>query len=126
MEEKKTKKAAEKVERPSKLHVRYKGPKASVPVHFPIGAKSLGAIHTTQSFASGSPVEMNEDDAHKLVAIDPVNFEFAQKEGEEPIVCRYSKEDVIPSARRRPAGEAEPKMALPDGVRAYTPKGKQA
>lgn len=96
------------------VEVKYLGSKAKMPVSFPIGAKSLGAIRETKFVGKGESIEMSEEDADKLVALDPAHFERA--DGKEPSV---SKEEVIAEANEEhiPASQlqAEEKAKLKPG-----------
>lgn len=54
--------------------VRYKGPKKQMTVMYPIGCKFKSQVKKYLVLAPS--VELTDDEAEKLVALDPVNFEL--------------------------------------------------
>jgi hypothetical protein len=76
------------------VKVFYKGKKASMPINFPIGIKSQGGITKTEHVSAGNSVEMGEDDAHKLIALDSHNFEI---EGVEKSKYVYIDRAFVPA-----------------------------
>ena len=54
--------------------VKYKNHKDAMPVNFPIGARSLSEI--SQVRFADPYLEMSDEDALKLVELDPYNFEL--------------------------------------------------
>jgi hypothetical protein len=117
-------KKSEKKEQ-AKVSVKYLGKKPSMPIYFPIGVKSNAGVEETKTVSKGGSIELSEDDAHALVAIDPVNF--ALEDGSAP---KFKKSEIIPGARDPEEGESvrrsgEPTVAVPSGVEQYTPKPRK-
>lgn len=116
------KKEQEKPQGSKKLGVTYKGRKTQITIQFPIGVKTLGGVRGTMVLGAGETVELDEDDAHKLAAIDS---NFVLPDGVE---CKYKKGDVIRGYRapdkdgRMNSKERAPKLDVPDGVEEYEPK----
>lgn len=116
-----------------KVAVRYKGKKPSMPINFPIGAKNLSEFTRTTTVSAGGSVELSEEDAHRLVALDPHNFELP-----EGVECKYTKKQVLgmrksddDDGEAADAGEDGGGVEVPEGVTEYTPespkkKGKKA
>ena len=79
-------------------HIKYKNKKdGGMPVSFPIGAKQKSAITHTKK--ANPYLEMSDEEATKLVILDPQNFEIADA---EEVAKASEKNSVAPAAE---AGE---------------------
>lgn len=78
--------------------VHYKGPKAKMPVYFPIGANTRSTIKETR-FAEPD-IELTEGEAKKLVELDPTNFELRAHAAPAQVHVAPVQAEVGPDEKR--------------------------